>query len=212
MRRKFFAGSYRFSFYYATTEPVNTVDWTKFTTIDLAFAEDAECWVGHYASYPPLPTTTTTTVPLVLFMLPDVDVGSGTLVPFGAGTGRWDRLNSGIDSGTPNDTNGMWGLDDQYRLGFTSPSFPGTCSSIIVRYRAQNPLGSDGVNVTLYSDGASSDGSSGLETPGGSYANYQHTFSVAKTAAQLTNLEVLVKSWSGANDDYFSEVEVEIVL
>jgi len=62
MRRKFFTGAYRFSFYYATTEPVDTVDWTKFSTIDLAFSEDAECWVGHYTSYPGPPTTTTTTV------------------------------------------------------------------------------------------------------------------------------------------------------
>ena len=53
MRRRFFAGAYRFSFYYSTTEPVYTIDWTKFNTIDLAFAEDAECWVGHYASYTP---------------------------------------------------------------------------------------------------------------------------------------------------------------
>jgi len=43
-------------------DSVNTVDWTKFNTIDLAFSEDAECWVGHYTSYPGPPTTTTTTV------------------------------------------------------------------------------------------------------------------------------------------------------
>jgi hypothetical protein len=121
-------------------------------------------------------------------------------------------MNDGIDSGTPDDTNGIVGQSDNARFTFESPSFSGTSTGIIVRYRAKNDFGSDGVNVTLYSDGSISDGSSGLENPGASFANYEHTFVIAKNAAQLTNLEVVVTSFSGADDDSFSELEVEIVL
>lgn len=153
------------------------------------------------------PTTSTTFAPE--FILPDGDV-SGTFATFGSGTGRWDRLNDGIDSGTPDDTNGIVGQSDNARMTFESPSFPGNCSEIIVRYRARNQFGSDGVRVQLYSDGSNSDGNSDLEFPGSSFGDFEYSYSISKTAAQLANLEVNVQSLSGSEDDDFSEVEVEI--
>lgn len=201
----------------STDKTASTLDSAVYLTIDrfgeVNFIFNAQDSVDPAWSFTTTSTTTTTTTTAAagLFMLPDGDV-SGTMTTFGSGTGRWDRLNSGIDSGTPDDSNGIIGIDENYRLSFTSPSFPGTCTGIIVRYRAKNDSGSDGVAATLYSDGASSDGESDIETPPASFTNYEHQFTVAKTAAQLTNLEVKLTSYSGANDDYFSELEVEIVL
>ncbi len=145
------------------------------------------------------------------FMLPDSDV-SGFLSTFGSGTGRWGRCNSGIFGGTPDDTNGMFGLEgDDQRFGFTNPSFTGTTTQIKVHIRAKDfSSGPTDFNVTLYSDGASSDGTRNIGTTG-SYVNYTETFSIVKTAAQLTNLEVNISPEDGSFDTQFSEVEVELV-
>jgi len=132
---------------------------------------------------------------------------------FGSGSASWDRINDGIDSGTPDDTNGVVGLDgDRWRGTFTSPSFSGSCTNIIVRFRAKNDDGSDGVKVTLYSNGTASDGQSGNFFPSSSYSDFEENYTLSKTAANLTSLEVRIDSFSGSFDDWISEIEVEIVL
>ncbi len=144
------------------------------------------------------------------FILPNEDVTlNGSF--FGSGVGYWDRLDSGIDSGTPDDGNGVVGLDgDNWRFGFANPSFAGTSSEIIVRVRA-NGTGDGRTFLRLYSDGSSSDGTGSWEAPIGSYGNYEKSFAVAKTAAQLTNLEVYIRA-DDYDDDWISEIEVEIVV
>lgn len=144
--------------------------------------------------------------------MPDEDVSASNLT-FGSGSSRWDRLNDGIISGTPDDTNGVEAMfaDDWQRSGFTNPSFAGTCLEIKVNVRTKN-ANSEQFDIKLYSDGSSLDGSSGLIGATTSYANYSHTFSVQKTAAQLTNLEVRFSSFASVEDHKLSEMEVEIVL
>lgn len=143
------------------------------------------------------------------YILPDSDVAN-SISEFGSGTAAWDRMNNGIDSGTPNESNGVYGLDlDYVDLGFANPAFSGTSSAIIVRVRAYNSGGSGDIEMTLYSDGSTSDGTYG-PTITGSWANYSNSFAVAKTAAQLTNLKVRIQSLSGSNDDWICECEVEI--
>jgi hypothetical protein len=160
-----------------------------------------------------LPTTTTTTTTTAaggsFFMLPDEDVTlNGSF--FGSGAGYWDRLDSGIDSGTPDDTNGVVGVDgDNWRFGFTNPSFGGTSTEIIVRVRVKGD-GDGNTTLELFSDGSSSDGSQQWNAPG-SFGNFEKSFTIAKTAAQLTNLEVYVRA-DDYNDDWISEIEVEIVV
>ena len=144
-------------------------------------------------------------------MLPDGDVL--TMSTFGSGSANWDRINSGIDSGTPDDTNGVTGLDgDRWRGTFTSPSYAGDSVTIRVRFRARNQTGSDGVKVTLYSNGSTSDGQSGFFFPSGSWADFEEDYTIAKSAAELTSLEVRIDSFSGSFDDEISEFEVEILL
>ena len=144
-------------------------------------------------------------------MLPDGDVL--TMSTFGSGSANWDRINSGIDSGTPDDTNGVTGLDgDRWRGTFTSPSYAGDSVTIRVRFRARNQTGSDGVKVTLYSNGSTSDGQSDFFFPSGSWADFEEDYTIAKSAAELTSLEVRIDSFSGSFDDEISEFEVEILL
>ena len=156
-------------------------------------------------------TTTTTAAGGDLYILPDGDV-AGSYSTFPSGGGGYFRINSGIDSGTPNDLDGIAMLDgDWARFSFEAPSFAGTTTKIRVRFRAKSD-GSDGVKVTLYSDGSASDGQSGNFFPSGSYSNFVEEYTIAKTAAQLVNLEVRFDDFSGSWDDYISEVEVEFVL
>ncbi len=143
------------------------------------------------------------------FILPDEDVTlNGSF--FGGGVGYWDRLDSGIDSGTPDDGNGVVGTEgDNWRFGFANPSFAGTSSEIIVRVRNKGD-GDGNTFLRLYSDGSSSDGTYQWFASS-SFGNYEKSFTIAKTAAQLTNLEVYVRA-DDYNDDWISEIEVEIVV
>lgn len=163
-----------------------------------------------------IPITTTTTVPPILFIVPDADDSQSGMVTFGAGTGGWDRMNSGIISGTPDDTNGIYGLNGGafWRFQFENPSFAGTSTNVLVRVRAKDfSSGPTNFNVRLYSDGVSQD-DFGNFVCSGSYQNFTLTPSspVTKTAAQLTNLEVRLEPQDGSFDTQFSEVEVEVVL
>jgi len=142
------------------------------------------------------------------YILPNQDV-SGVLSKFGAGSFHYDRLNSGIESDTPDDSNGVYGLDmDNVRLGFENPSFAGTSTAIIVRLRGECNSGSD-IEATLYSDGSSSDGDHNWSYSS-SWGNVEWSFVVAKTAAQLTSLQVKITCLGYQDDDWTSEVEVEI--
>jgi hypothetical protein len=146
-----------------------------------------------------------------LYIVPNEKItpaGSWAGYKFGSCTDL-DCFNNGIISGTPNDTTGFQVLDDLVRVGFEDPSFSGTSTQIKVRTRNRSDS-SDGVQLTLYSDGTNSDGVDGW-TPGGSWATQVSTFTVAKTAAQLTNIQVKFQSFSGAFDDQVSEMEIEIV-
>jgi hypothetical protein len=143
------------------------------------------------------------------YILPDSDVAN-SIAEFGSGTAAWDRMNNGIDSDTPDESNGVYGLDGDYvDLGFANPAFSGTSTAIIVRIRAYNGGGSGDLTVTLYSDGSSSDGSFN-PSPTGSYANYEQSFAVADTAANLTSLKVRILCNDASNDDWICECEVEI--
>ena len=150
--------------------------------------------------------------PELLFVYPDGDV-SDSIGKFGSGTGNWDRLNSGIYNGTPDDSNGIVGLDgDNCRLSFQSPSFAGTCSQIKVHGRWQGTF-SDGSDITLYADGVNSDGTQQV-WPDGSFHILTRTFNVSYTAATLANMEIhlVLNGSGGSEDDWLSELEVEIVL
>lgn len=145
-----------------------------------------------------------------IYIVPDEKVSPAVWAKYGSCT-DYDCINDGILGGTPDDSTGLFVLDDFIRAGFENPSFQGSCLEIHVITRVRNTFGSDGVEITLYSDGASSDGSDDW-TPGTSYANRVSKFSVSKTAAQLTSLEVRFDSLSGSNDDEVSEIEVCLVL
>lgn len=145
--------------------------------------------------------------------MPDGDV-SMSMGTFGSGTAGWDRIDNGIVSpgASPDDTNGILGLDgDSWRGSFTDPSFVGTCLEIKVHSRGKSDNAPGGYRLTLYSDGASSDGERPITTTG-SFATYTETYTIAKTAAQLTDLEVRIAPDDASFDDRISEIEVEIVL
>ncbi len=149
--------------------------------------------------------------PLDIYMHPDGPV-SGTFLTVGGCVG-WDCMNNGIFDGTPNDSTYVEMLsDDNIRVTFDSPAFIGTSTQIKVHTRGR-ATGSPGsaMDVRLYSDGVSLDGSDNVSYPLGSFANRTSTFSVAKTYAQLTNLEVRLYGGAPSFEDEISELEVEIV-
>jgi hypothetical protein len=145
-----------------------------------------------------------------LYIVPDEKISPAVWATYG-GCSTFQCINNGIIEGSPNESTWVGVLDDYIRMGFENPSFSGTCTQIKVRTHVRNQFGSDGVEITLYSDGSTPDGTDSW-SPGGSYATRVSTFSVAKTAEQLTNLQVRFDSYSGANDDEVAEIEVEIVL
>lgn len=146
-----------------------------------------------------------------LFIVPDGDVGS-SIATFGSGSAKWDRLDNGIIEGTPDDTNGIWGLDgDWWRGSFENPDFLGTTTAIKVRVRAKSDSGSGDFDLILYSDGSGSDGSRNIN-PTGTFQIHEEVFTIAKTAAELTNLEVRINMLAPSIEDRVSEVEVELVV
>ncbi len=92
-----------------------------------------------------------------VYILPDETV-SGSMGSVGCGGVKHDCVNSGINSGAPTDGSYLTGLDDNQRFGFTIPDFEGTCTEIKVHFRGRNDGDDFDFNVTLYSDGSSSDG------------------------------------------------------
>ncbi len=146
-----------------------------------------------------------------VYILPDETV-SGSIGSTGCGGVKHNCVNSGINSGAPTDGSFLSGQDDNQRFGFTIPDFEGTCTEIIVHFRGRNDGDNFDFNVTLYSDGSSSDGTEGVFVNSASYSNYAApAYSIAKTAAQLTSVEVNMFLTSGSFDGYISEIEVEIV-
>jgi hypothetical protein len=147
------------------------------------------------------------------FSVPNGDP-SQSISTYGSGSGRWGRTNDGIFGGTPDDTNGIYGLEDDYYLAnMTSLNYQGTSLEIKVHVRAQNfSAGSDtDFDVLLYTDGSTLDKQENFGTSD-SWQNFTMSTNIAKTAAQLNPMRVRVICKDPSFDTRISEIEVEVVL
>lgn len=148
-----------------------------------------------------------------LFAVPNGDVSTG-MTTFGSGSAHYDRINSGILSGTPDDTNGVEGEQGETdRWTFDQPSFNGVTERITLRTRMKSTT-SEGIEFTLYSDGATSDGSKTWYPDDVSFKTFTHHFFVSKTAAELGNIEVraVAQGAGGGIHDEVSEVELQFAF
>jgi regulation of enolase protein 1 (concanavalin A-like superfamily) len=142
-----------------------------------------------------------------LVVVPDGDIisqwGTG-----GAGTGRWDRINSGVE--TPDDTNYIYGTDgDVQRFTMEAPSYSGASTRIRVYARGYDSFGY-GLTAEIY-DGAVKLGDSDVGYWTGSWSNkYGDWLTVAKTAAELADLEIKLTGQNSSGETYISELEIEI--
>jgi len=146
------------------------------------------------------------------FAVPDGDVSTG-MTTFGSGTGHYGRINSGIFSGTPDDTNGVEGEQGETdRWTFDQPSFNGVTAAIVLRARLKS-TSSDGITFTLYSDGVNPDGSKTWYPDDFIFHTFTELFVVTKTAANLGNIEVraVAQGAGGGIHDEVSEVELQFM-
>ncbi len=129
-------------------------------------------------------------------------------------------VNNGIrDGGTPDDDSWVSGNAGEWvRFSFDTPDLEGqTSHTIVVRVRADSnggaPISTSQLQTILYTDGSSSDGGrTALFAYLDGFREFEfNEYSIAKTAAQLANMEFRVLLTDDLlNAVFCSEIEIEI--
>jgi len=136
------------------------------------------------------------------------------MATYGSGSGRWGRTNDGIFGGTPDDTNGIYGLDgDHYLANMTTPNYGGSSLEIKTHVRAQNFSAGNNTEflVKLLTNGGDVDGEDQFTT-GDAWQNFTFTLPLVKTDTDLQFMRVRVEPLDASFDTRISEIEVEVVL
>jgi len=136
---------------------------------------------------------------------PNGDITTGW-TPFGGAGDHYTRVDNGIS--TPTDTQGISSTGGfAEKFDFESPSFPGVCSEIAIRFRAKGSAATAfNIDCALY-DGDDEIGYLNIELASTSYGTITGSVdSLALTAADLSDFKLSINH-DGEPTAYITEIE-----